>query len=162
MSTAAADEWPTTPPPGAHSKIVVLHRYWQSLAPGRGLLPGRRALDPVQIPTLLENLWLVDIVGTPRRFRLRLTGDAVRRMGFGLKPGEFLDDFMKEGDLPLRQFRFLAETGKPVWFRGRAFAPHAKTVTELERLSLPLASDGVTVDVMLCLTVFYTLDGKEV
>lgn len=162
MSNATADKRPTTPPPGAHRKIVAIHRYWQSLAPGGGLLPSRSDIDPVQIPELLENIWLVDILAAPPRFRLRLAGEALHRMGFRLKRGEFLEDYMAPDDPPLEDFRLLAETGQPVWFRGQAFAPHASTVSELERIALPLAADGVAVDAMLCLTVFYTLDGEEV
>lgn len=162
MYTARADERLTAPPPGAHPKILAIHRYWQRLATERGLLPSRTEIDPVEIPALLENVWLVDILGTPPRFRMRLAGEVLRRMGFGLKRGEHLDDYMAPDDPPLRQFRFLAAEGKPVWFRGEAYAPHASTVSELERIALPLATDGATVDGMLCLTVFFTLDGREV
>lgn len=162
MAPESADDWPSAPPPGAHRKIAAIYRYWQSLAPAPGRLPSRGAIDPVAIPELLENIWLVDILGPPPRFRVRLAGEALRRMGFGLKRGEFLDDFMKPDDLPLRQFRLLAASGRPVWFRGEAYAPHERTLSELERIALPLAADGVAVDAMLCLTVFYTFDGREV
>ncbi len=162
MPNPPAEEWPSAPPPGAHRKIVAIHRYWQSLAPGPGRLPSRGDIDPVAIPELLENIWLVDILGTPPRFRMRLAGEALRRMGFGLKRGEFLDDYMKPDDLPLRHFRHLAASRRPVWFRGEAYAPHERTVSEIERIALPLATDGGTVDAMLCLTVFFTFDGHEV
>jgi hypothetical protein len=33
---------------------------------------------------------------------------------------------------------------------------------ELERLFLPLAADGRSVDMLLCMTVFYSLDGLEI
>jgi hypothetical protein len=162
MHTATADERLTAPPPGAHPKILAIHRYWQSLATGRGRLPSRTEIDPVEIPALLENVWLVDILGAPPRFRMRLAGETLRRMGFGLKRGDYLESYMAPDDLPLRHFRFLAAEGKPVWFRGEAYAPHASTVSALERIALPLAADGATVDAMLCLTVFFTLDGREV
>ncbi len=40
--------------------------------------------------------------------------------------------------------------------------PYETKMFELERLFLPLASDGVHVDILLCLTVYFTLDGREI
>jgi hypothetical protein len=33
---------------------------------------------------------------------------------------------------------------------------------ELERLFLPLATNGSSVDMLLCMTVFYSLDGLDI
>jgi hypothetical protein len=152
----------TLPPPTAHPKIHALHEYWQRIAPGSGMLPGRRTIDPVEIPTLLDNIWLVDVVGP--RFRFRLIGDAPRRMGIPGKPGDFLDQFHAGGaeDAALDDFRAVATQRTPVWFRGQALIKHRSEMFELERLFLPLAGDGVTVDIILCLTVFYTPEGKDI
>ena len=35
-------------------------------------------------------------------------------------------------------------------------------VAELERIHLPLAGDGTTVDMILCLTVYYSFLGGEI
>ena len=70
-----------TLPEAAHPKIRMLHDYWLNVAPAAALLPGRRAIDPLRIPKLLENIWLMDVVGRPPRFRMRLVGGAMRRMG---------------------------------------------------------------------------------
>jgi hypothetical protein len=37
---------------------------------------------------------------------------------------------------------------------------HARPFAELERVFLPLA-DGASVDMLLCMTVFYASDGRE-
>ena len=53
-----------------HPRIAELIRHWRSLAPGPGLLPGRRHFDPMKVPKLLPNIWLLEIVpGPPRRYR---------------------------------------------------------------------------------------------
>jgi hypothetical protein len=69
------------PPVTAHPKIVQLYEYWRAATPADGGLPSRRDIDPTDIPTLLEHLWLLDVVGEPSRFRFRLRGGAAQRMG---------------------------------------------------------------------------------
>ena len=49
----------------------------------------------------------------------------------------------------------VAESGKPNWRRGKSLIRFEKDYAELERLYLPLASDGETVDMILAITVFY-------
>ena len=154
----------TLPPPTAHSKVHALYAYWRRIAPAPGILPGRRRIDPVKIPALLDNIWLVDVVPPEPRFRFRLIGDAPRRMGIPGKPGDFLDQFHAGGitDPALNDFRTVAAQRTPIWFRGKALIKHRSEMFELERLFLPLASDGTTVDILLCLTVFYTPEGKDI
>ena len=152
------------PPATAHRKIIRLYDYWRKSAPGPGLLPARGNVDPVDLGALLPNIWLVDVVGEPARFRFRLIGGAVQRMGMPAKVGDFVDDFLPEESKAqmMTEFQSAVSDRKPVWFRGRAKMPYETKMFELERLFLPLASDGVHVDVMLCLTVYFTLDGREI
>ena len=153
----------TEPPPGANARIVAIYDYWRRIAPGPSLLPGRQHLDPADIPKLLPNLWLVDVVGTPPRFRARLIGTTLQRSGIPLKPGVYVDDPIAAElkETVLSDFRFVAATRQPLWFRGAARAPHDTAIFELERIFLPLAADGATVDMLLCLTVFYESTGEE-
>ena len=83
------------PPATAHPKIVRLYEYWREKAPLPGMLPGRRHIDPTEIATLLDNIWLLDVVGEPGRFRYRLIGDAMYRKGIPGRPGEFVDQFFR-------------------------------------------------------------------
>jgi hypothetical protein len=151
----------TTPPDTAHAKIGELYRYWLRMSPGDGKLPGRRHVDPIDIPALLANIWLLDVVGHPVRFRFRLIGDAARRLGIAAKRGEFVDKYNAENDAPVQDMHFAVSERLPVWFRGRAYFPMDAQIGELERLILPLAADGSAVDMLLGLTVFYRLDGRE-
>ncbi|HUN48254.1 MAG TPA: PAS domain-containing protein [Stellaceae bacterium] len=151
-------------PATAHHKIRKLYDYWRGIAASAGRLPGRRHIDPLDIPTLLENIWLLDVVGAPPQFRFRLIGSALQRMGIPGKVGDFVDQLLPTGgdDPVMEDFRRAARDRVPVWFRGKARVPHTTEMFELERLYLPLAADGSTVDMLLCMTVFYTLGGVDI
>jgi len=153
----------TRPPPCASAKIVALYEYWRRIAPGPGLLPGRQHLDPTDIPQLLPYVWLVDVAGSPPRFRCRLAGTALVSAGSPLRPGIDLEDLVAPAlkGKAMSEFCFVAETRQPLWFRGKANASYDKQIFELERIHLPLAADGTTVTMLLCLTVFYETTGKE-
>jgi hypothetical protein len=159
----SSDDMITRPPPGANAKIVAIYDYWRRIAPGTDVLPGRRHLHPEDIPKLLPNVWLVDVVSTPQRFKVRLVGTALQHAGILVKPGEFVDDPIPPAlkEKILSDFRFVMTSRQPLWYRGPAYLPHDKEVFELERIFLPLAADGMNVDMLLCLTVFYNSSGKE-
>jgi len=153
----------TTPPATAHRKIADIFRYWQRIAPAPDRLPGRQHFDPVDVPKLLENVWLLDVVGTPPAFRFRLIGSATVRAGIPNRIGSDVLAFVPEAARAraYADFAFVVEARSPLWFRGPAMLPHHKEIFELERLYLPLAGDGARVDMLLNLTVFYTSTGAE-
>ena len=163
IDLSSSDDKIRQPPPGANAKILAIYDYWRRIAPGRGLLPGRRHLHPTDIPKLLPNVWLVDVTGDPQRFRVRLVGSALQQAGFPLKLGDFVEGPAPPARRPaaLSDFRFVTTSRQPLWFRGMPPVPHEKEVYEIERIFLPLAADGATVDVLLCLTVFYKSTGEE-
>ncbi len=155
--------------PEAHVKIVALHEYWQRVAPGPGRLPGRQHIDPIDIPKLLANIWMLDVVDPTgdshsRRFRFRLIGTALQRVGLTARVGDHVDQFIDEKAraTTLEELHRVVTTRSPVWFRGQAFMRHDSKAFELERPLLPLAGDGTTVDIILCLTVFYTTRGEPI
>ena len=51
----------------------------------------------------------------------------------------------------------VVESKQPNWRRGKSLIRFEKDYAELERLYLPLADDGMTVDMILAITVFYKL-----
>ncbi|MCG8548590.1 MAG: PAS domain-containing protein [Alphaproteobacteria bacterium] len=64
-------------PDDCHPKVKQLIAYWHSVHTNEGL-PAGRHIDPVRCPNLLANIRLIDVVGLPRRFRVRLTGERIR------------------------------------------------------------------------------------
>ena len=160
---------PVTMPLSAtvHPKIIQLHEYWRTKAPAPRRLPSRRHIDPTEISRLLDNIWLLDVVGAvdgeARRFRFRLIGDAMHRKGIPGRPGTFIDQFFDQGlaDPGLADLHAVVDTGLSSWSRGKPVLRHKHEIFALERIILPLAADGKTIDILLCLTVFYRSDGEE-
>jgi hypothetical protein len=151
------------PPAEAHPKIAQLIRHWQSLAPAAGLLPGRQHFDPLRVSQLLPHLWLVDIVpDDPRRYRARLVGGALVDAGAPIRRGRFLSDVMtpeertRAGDV----FDRIVTQKHVDWRRGPPVLGHMNHIHALERVMMPMATDGSTVDVLLCMTLFYWTDGR--
>lgn len=142
-------------PAGCSPQIRDLYRYWVSIRPALGL-PGRQHFDPVDIPHLLPNLWLVDVVGRPMRFRFRLVGTRITAFSGRDSTGKWLDevydDFRDTG--AYHRMCLCAVDGKPIFQRGEVVSnPHC-TGQEAERLYLPLASDGRRVDIILVMTIY--------
>lgn len=158
MIAAMTDQAPGEP----HPKIARLVAAWRAMAPAPGVLPGRQHFDPMSVPGLLQNVWLVDVEpGPPRRFRLRLIGGAIVDAGSLIRKGDYMDDpkFSPDPRGVAAVMNAVVETGQPDWRRGPTVLHHAKHVDTLERVILPLATDGHTIDMLLCMTVFYRGDG---
>jgi hypothetical protein len=146
-----------------HPKIARLIAYWQSLAPAPGLLPGRRHFDPVAVPELLPHVWLIDVEpGPPLRFRYRLIGTALIEAGAPMRKGDYFDEVRNQParDEVTDMLEAVVRERQPNWRRGAPKVAHAKHVSQLERIVLPLASDGQTVDILLGMTLFYWDDGR--
>ena len=58
---------------GCHERVRAIYRYWDGKRNGR-LMPSRAYLDPVDIPKLLPDICLVDVVPDARRYVYRLIG----------------------------------------------------------------------------------------
>ena len=102
-------------------RVVRLMDYWRELAPGPGLLPARRHFDPIRVPQLLPNIWLIDVVrGTPNRYRYRLIGSALTEAGAPIRPGMFVHELgeLIEQDAAHRAFDGVLNTKQPDWRRG--------------------------------------------
>ena len=147
-------------PQNCHPKIRQIVGYWESKHPAKGVLPGRQHLDPIDIPHLLPNVWLVDVARDPYRFRFRLVGTAVVEYAGEDNTGRWFDESLP-GFVP-DVFIDLVETREPSWQRSASRMRPYKEYRELERVRLPLARDGTTVDMILCLTVFFDKEGNEI
>jgi len=138
-------------PPDCHRKIRQLGEYWLSLHPAEHLLPGRQHVDPAAIAGLLPQLFLVDVERAPLRFKYRLVGtEYVQMMGRDLT-GEYLDA-VHPGfpGLILEQYIEAVEQHRPAYRKGPVmFANAKKNYLTVERLIVPLARNGVDVDMIM-------------
>jgi len=133
-----------------------LYDYWRSIAPA-GVLPGRQHFRPEDIPHLLANLYLRDVVrdGGEIRFRTRLMGTRLVTVLGRDTTGRFMDEIF-DADYVVRQraiyLRVIA-TGAPDLLATQA-PVHDKEHIRYQRLLLPLAEDGRTVDILVGLLAF--------
>ncbi len=159
-----------------HPRIREIVDYWRSIHRPEGL-PGLKQIDPTAIPSLLRNIWILDVERDPYRFRFRLVGDAVAastarvaksgsaaasepaaggRTLSAARKGGYLDE-LHGGPLPPRMmegFVRVIERHEPDWYRGEPLTAHTRWVETIERVALPLATDGATVDSILNLTIY--------
>lgn len=146
-----------------HPKIRQFIEYWRAIAPA-GALPGRRHFDPSAIPHLLPNLWLMDVERAPElRFRYRLIGTSVARafgQDFtGRDMGEAHPGFAAS---PIHGYLSeVAEKRLPSWRIGRPNFFALQDYLQVERVYLPAARDGQTVDMIFALTIFLDRYGRE-
>ncbi len=136
-------------------KIRALFDYWQSIHPEGGL-PGRQHLDPLDIPQLLPNIWMVDVTRNPLRFRFRLVGTEIVKFVGRDVTGLWLDEFFEgyETSEASHAHRNCALAGEPAYRKGDVLFNPGRADLEAERIYLPLAQDGKEVDILLVMTLY--------
>jgi len=144
-----------------HPRVARLYRYWLSIHPAGGL-PGRQHFDPVDVPELLPGIWLLDVQEKPFRLRYRLVGTAIVEAVGREVTGQWLDDahpHLRGVAGFFDRYQRAAVEKQPEWRRGKPRIWTHRDFGEIENLLLPLAADGVTVDILIAYTVLYRPDG---
>jgi len=148
-------------PPACDDRTAELFRYWRSLWPADGLLPGRQHVDPLAIPRLLPWLRLYEVHRDPLRFKYRLVGTECVRM-LGRDPtGRWFDETFP-GAGASRTHESLVGVANGAGLGYRCGPPPRNLVgqdnIDSELILLPLARDGRLVDMVLGLTVPLSVD----
>lgn len=133
-----------------------VHAYWVGQAEG-GMLPGRQAIDPVAMRHDLPDICLVELVeeATRRRYRYRLVGTRVAdRMGQDFT-GAFFDEFLLADRLAdiMAAYDRCVDTRAPQYDAGTV-PVEGREFVSYQRILLPLAADGVHVDMLLAAFAF--------
>lgn len=156
MAIVARPMPPEAALPPCDERIVELYRYWLTIHPARGILPGRQHFDPVMVPKLLPWLWLIEFERAPLRFRYRLVGTehvvALGRDATGKWVDETHPRFASSRAYP--QFIAAVECGEVGFHKGSAINHTTRSFMSVERLVLPMARNGRDVDLLLGMTVF--------
>lgn len=146
----------------SHPDLQLLYEYWLSKRHGR-VMPSRADLDPTELPgSLWPRLVLLDVVQGEGgvRFRGRLiSADNADVFGHD-STGKYLDEVLdpRDGyrDTLLKILTDITVEKRPIFVENQ-FALGKRDVPMLhKRLSLPLSSDGVTVDMILSGLIFET------
>ena len=141
--------------PPCDARIAELYRYWLSIRPAPVRLPGRRQFDPISIPSLLQWIWLAEVQRDPLRFKHRLVGTAhVDAFGTDMT-GRWFDEAHPRflGSPAYGHFFAAAEHAQIAFYRGPPVYVLDTDWKTIERLILPMAQDGTTVDMLLGITV---------
>ncbi len=141
---------PGNVPETCHQNIREIVEYWVRIHPETGL-PGRQHFDPLEVPRLLPNIRLLDVIGMPPRFRIRLMGTRLRDFFGAELTGMWLDEVFSNLDGSLTHIELLnaIETKGPRWRRGRPALDIDKDFLDMERVYLPFAKDGRNIDLIL-------------
>ena len=134
---------------GIRSKeLQTLAEDWERWRRGREF-PSRADFDPLNLKYILGSLSLIDVVGFPPKFRIRLhASNVVDRAGLDLT-GKFVDEMPSERQaLALTHYRAVLAQRKPL---ARTYVDHNidERLWNCEVLVLPLAGDGNTIDMLM-------------
>lgn len=125
------------------------------------MLPGRQHFDPVDIWNLVPNIWMVNVTGTPSQFEYRIIGSKIVDYIGRDATGMFLDEVFEhfEDTETCKDLRKAVELRCPRWRRGAPTMRYDKNFKTVEQVSLPLATDGNTVDIVLNLSLIFDSNG---
>ena len=134
--------------------------YWQAKAAGRAL-PGRSDIDPIEIPKLLPDLMLVDVLADGR-YRYRLIGTE-NAEAHGLNAtGRYLDEVLPGPEYKAHVLALYDEcvrTCRPLYSESLFMSPRQRTPERHTKvLFLPLAEAGDSVNMVLVVQVFLYID----
>ena len=113
---------------------------------------------------LLGNIWIANVQRNPLRFRYRVVGTRIiAHLGMETT-GKLLDEVFPhfKDTYTCRDLNIVAKKGVPRWRRGEPSMRKNFYFRTLEQVSLPLAADGRTVDMVLNLTLFLDEEGEVV
>lgn len=150
-------------PAQLHPELQEFLDYWLSKHGPQGQLPSRAQIDPSEIPTLLTGIALYDVERAPAsklgyRFKYRLLGtrhSAVNQADFA---GRYVEDvhYPDEAVPIVGAFSLVVERKLPhYWHRERISRRDAAVRIPYERIIVPLAADGVNVNMLLGHFVFH-------
>jgi hypothetical protein len=137
-----------------NADFLAFHEYWQRKGESKGM-PARADIDPLDIPQLLANIFLIDVVpGEPRRFRFRLVGTRITELE-GEMTNRFLDEFIPgaAGTAMARHYEDAAQGRLSV--RHETLHWRRRDYVNYDVLLLPLSSDGRTVDMLFGLARYH-------
>lgn len=135
-------------------KLRRLYDYWRSRCSGIAI-PSRRDIDPIDIPDLLPNIFLLDVIGDAEDFVFRLAGTLVEDAFSMPLRGRSIAEIQRAAGtpIPVAQHIEVARGGGPRYREGSVLVAgrdHWRT----HRLLLPLSSDGRAVDVLIGGAIF--------
>src|SRR5437764_2538572 len=155
----SADDGRAPPSPLTDEKMTAAYRYWQDKAAGRRM-PGRADIDPIEIPSLLSDIMLVDVMPEGRyRYRLIGTGNTIAH-GFSAT-GRHLDEVLPGEEYKAHVLRLYDECvreRRPLYSECLFLSPQRAPARHTKVLFMPLSEDGDGVNMVFVVQVFFYID----
>jgi hypothetical protein len=144
-----------SPPVLADARLRSLYGYWQMLGAAAGGLPPVQAFDPLHLPKLLPNLWLLEVAADTHRFRMRLAGENINAIYRRSISGQYFSDVFVPAEVALVVARYTRALNEPAILHaaGTVYVA-AGRLTQGERLALPMRGRSGLTDTMLGATFY--------
>lgn len=142
--------------PFTDDRLAAAYFYWRRKR-GNRRMPSRAEIDPIEIPRLLPDVMLVDVLGDGR-YRYRLIGTENARAHGINATGRYLDEV-----LPGLEYRKhvtglydeCVRERRPVYTECLFLSPQLQAPERHTKvIFLPLSEDGETVNIVFVLQVF--------
>ncbi len=139
-----------------HAVLASLHDYWASRRHGSAF-PARSDIDPIDIPTLLEHLLLIEVLDQPLDFRYRLVGGHIVHHAGRNVQGNTVLGLMETGGSQERALqakamflgKLVLDLKEPVFARMRYHSVVTDARNLLQAILLPLGEAGRSVQMVL-------------
>lgn len=155
-----ADAGSAGPQPITDRRLQEGLDYWRRKAAGRAM-PRRADVDPTEIPHLLRDVMLVDVLPAGR-YRYRLVGTGNTEAQGVNATGRYLDEVVPGPEYRAQVIGLYDEcvrTRRPVYCEMLFISPqHRVTERHTKVLFMPLAEDGETVNIVMVMQVFLYID----
>jgi hypothetical protein len=144
-----------TPPTLADERLRSVYEHWRALAVQAGGLPSIQALDPLHLPGMLSNIWILEVAPDTRRFRMRLAGERINAIYGRNVAGQYFSDVFAPSEIELLVARYTRALSEPAIVRavGAIYAA-AGRFAQGERLALPMLGRTGLTDTIFGATVY--------
>lgn len=135
--------------PLTNSKLDKLQALWRKQK-GNRQLPARTDFTPQLLKPWLGHIGLVDVSYDPVRFRVRLSGEALVNYAGGDYTGQWFHDCVPPDQMAsaTRPYLDCLKKCEPLYNNTVYVHPGASRAL-LQRLYMPLSSDGTSIDVIM-------------
>jgi hypothetical protein len=126
--------------------LRALYAYWRALGARDGGLPRLQSFDPLNLPRLLPNIWVLEVAPDSHRFRMRLAGENINAIYGHNVGGHFFADIFDPADVPTIVQRYSRALCEPAIYHATGYVyAAAGRYSPGERLGLPmLGREGAT------------------
>jgi hypothetical protein len=150
------------PSPITDERLQLGFEYWQRKCGARAM-PRRADIDPTEIPRLLADLMLVEVL-PDGRYRYRLIGTANANAHGINATGRYLDEVLPGPDYRAHVLRLYDEcvgARRPLYSESMFIAPRGRGAERHTKvLFMPLAEDGEHVNMVMVMQVFHYIDWR--